>query len=171
MARPASSWVTWLLQGWECMDWLVQESQAEETRPGYNQDCTHSHSQRTGRTLLLLGSYHFPLLATRHWRRLEWLPAAMGSSGGTFLQQDWLLPQRTDLYRLKNKQLIYHILLIKTYNTTSPYFYYNKHNLLISNNLLPPGIPAPMLDGISIPYLHFSASSSRSKQPVPILAS
>jgi len=32
-----------------------------------------------------------------------------------------------------------------------------------------PGIPAPIFIGISIPYLHFSASSSRSKQAVPIL--
>jgi len=35
-------------------------------------------------------------------------------------------------------------------------------------NIPPPIIPAPMFIGISIPYLHFSASSNRSKQAVPI---
>ena len=36
-------------------------------------------------------------------------------------------------------------------------------------NIPPPIIPAPIFIGISIPNLHFSASSSRSKQAVPIL--
>lgn len=36
---------------------------------------------------------------------------------------------------------------------------------------VPPMMPGPRLVGISIPYLHFSASRSRSKHPVPILAS
>jgi hypothetical protein len=36
---------------------------------------------------------------------------------------------------------------------------------------IPAPIPAPTLRGISMPYLHFSASSKRSKQAVPILGS
>ena len=35
-------------------------------------------------------------------------------------------------------------------------------------NMPPPIMPAPMFMGISMPYLHFSASSSRSKHAVPI---
>ena len=38
-------------------------------------------------------------------------------------------------------------------------------------NHSPANIPGPVLVGISMPYLHFSASSRRSKLPVPILAS
>lgn len=36
---------------------------------------------------------------------------------------------------------------------------------------IPVPIPAPMLSGISMPCLHFSASSNKSKQPVPIRGS
>lgn len=37
----------------------------------------------------------------------------------------------------------------------------------LPKNIPPPIMPAPMLIGISIPALHFSASSSKSNAPVP----
>ena len=105
------------------------------------------------RRLDLQVSFHFQDQATRQIHRPAWPLGSTASSADSC--------QPSELPHYKKMKCF------KIWNT--------KQQLMLCTIYLPKNmpvpIPAPMLSGISMPCLHFSASRRRSKQPVPMRGS
>lgn len=191
-ARRTTSAVSNLEMG--CTDLQVleiQETPEWGTRLVSNPERNHLHlMQHWGRTLLLRGSFHFlqgkkPNSETEtnkqevkaSWanthqhsgtrrRRLGWLLCSTGSWRVTCRSWDLAPCQRT--YRWLQtgcKEAV---------NIAPTQQWLNKWSAVFqptSLHLRPATLMPGMLVGISMPYLHFSASNSRSKHPVPAGAS